>query len=130
MPEPTSNPGHCVPVGVGVGVGVFVAVGVGVGAPPQTNLTPKPLVTVPAVLHANWGKALPVSRWTPSVERLPVWATSPQIKSIRFVDSYSRTSKLARVVLAPKYTVRHSMLKMRLGAVPEVEVKMPHTPPG
>ena len=50
--------------------------------------------------------------------------------SKRFWPSYKRSSKLARVVLAPKYTVLHSMLKMRLGAVPDIEVKTPQpTPP-
>ena len=29
-----------------------------------------------------------------------------------------------------KYTVRHSMLKIRFGALPVTEVKMPHAPPG
>ena len=50
--------------------------------------------------------------------------------SKRFWPSYKRSSKFARVVLAPKYTVLHSMLKIRLGAVPDTEVKTPQpTPP-
>src|SRR5512147_1904409 len=43
--------------------------------------------------------------------------------------SYRRISKFTAVP-PEKYTARHSMLKMRLGALPEVEVKTPHTPPG
>jgi hypothetical protein len=34
------------------------------------------------------------------------------------------------VVGVAKYTVRHSMLKIRLGAVPDTEVKTPQVPPG
>ena len=39
---------------------------------------------------------------------------------------YKRTSKFAVLVLMAKRTACHSMLNMRLGAVPEIEVKMPH----
>jgi hypothetical protein len=34
------------------------------------------------------------------------------------------------MVASAKYTVRHSILKIRLGAVPDTEVKIPQVPPG
>jgi hypothetical protein len=52
----------------------------------------------------------------------------PKMKSNRLLGSFSyrRTSKFAVIELSLKYTVRHSMLKMRLGAVPDTEVNTPH----
>jgi hypothetical protein len=44
--------------------------------------------------------------------------------------SYRRAWKFPLAVGVAKYTTRHSMLKMRLGAVPDTEVKIPHVPPG
>jgi hypothetical protein len=40
--------------------------------------------------------------------------------------SYKRTSKFAVSLLMANRTACHSMLKMRFGAVPEMDVKMPH----
>src|SRR5438094_10218130 len=45
--------------------------------------------------------------------------------SNRSCPSYSRTSKSRALLGLLKYTARHSMLKMRLGAAPLVDVKMP-----
>jgi hypothetical protein len=39
--------------------------------------------------------------------------------------SYKRTSKFCAELTAKESTACHSMLKMRLGAVPETEVKTP-----
>src|SRR6266403_242172 len=44
--------------------------------------------------------------------------------------SYRRTSKFCVAELSAKSTERHSMLKIRLGALPVTEVKTPHVPPG
>ena len=44
--------------------------------------------------------------------------------------SYRRTSKFCVAELSAKSTVRHSMLKIRLGAVPDTEVNTPQFPPG
>ena len=40
--------------------------------------------------------------------------------------SYKRTSTSCGVLLVKLSSACHSMLKIRLGAVPEIEVKMPH----
>jgi len=53
----------------------------------------------------------------------------PKITSNRWFSagfSYRRTSKVCVADTSANSTVRHSMLKMRSGAVPETEVKMPH----
>jgi hypothetical protein len=43
--------------------------------------------------------------------------------------SKNLSSKFARDVLGLKYTVRHSMLNIRFGALPVTDVKIPHAPP-
>jgi hypothetical protein len=56
----------------------------------------------------------------------------PMITSNRWFGSFSyrRTSKFCGAVSSVNSTVRHSMLKMRFGALPVTEVKTPHVPPG
>jgi hypothetical protein len=44
--------------------------------------------------------------------------------------SYRRASKFAVAEVAAKYTARHSILKIRFGAVPETDVNTPQVPPG
>src|SRR5207248_4090727 len=67
-----------VAVAVAVAAAVAVAVGVGVGlAQGRVATSCRPDVRVPAVLHSNCVKKLPVSRWTPTVALEPPWATSP-----------------------------------------------------
>ena len=44
--------------------------------------------------------------------------------------SYKRTSWFCVALLSLNKTVRHSMLNMRLGALPETDVKIPQFPPG
>src|SRR5438552_3307436 len=47
------------------------------------------------------------------------------MKSIRPVASYSRISKLSGGLPAAKHAALHSILKIRLGHTPVVDVKMP-----
>ena len=61
---------------------------------------------------------------TPAVADVLALVTVPYITSKRVCPSYNLSSKLA-VPLPGKYCARHSMLKMRLGAVPLIEVNMP-----
>jgi hypothetical protein len=44
--------------------------------------------------------------------------------------SYNRTSWFCVALLSANSTVRHSMLKIRLGALPDTEVNTPQVPPG
>lgn len=119
-------------VALGVVVAVAVAVGVGVGlAPPDKAYAREPGAGGLAS-QKSWVKA-PAAPSTPETYSwsLP-GCTVPKMKSKRLLGSFSyrRTSKFAVIVLSLKYTVRHSMLKMRLGALPETEVNTPHVPPG
>src|SRR4029077_20680896 len=75
------------------------------------------------------------SPWTPDTH----WRSAkmggvsvPKITSNRWFGSfsYSRTSKFCGAFYSAYNTVRHSMLKMRFGALPVTEVKTPHLPPG
>jgi hypothetical protein len=56
----------------------------------------------------------------------------PKITSKRLsgLFSYRRTWKFAVAVGVLKYTARHSILKIRFGAEPDTEVKIPQVPPG
>ena len=56
----------------------------------------------------------------------------PMITSnLRFGSfSYKRTSWFCVALLSANSTVRHSMLKIRFGALPDTEVKIPQFPPG
>jgi len=44
--------------------------------------------------------------------------------------SYKRTSWFCVALLSANSTVRHSMLKIRLGALPDTDVNTPQFPPG
>src|SRR5205085_1393861 len=111
-----------------VGTRVLVTVGV--------------LVGVPVTLQSCWTKVSSspgdkVGSWHPQVTYIvprPFCApttivVSPLSRSPYTMSNLSCPSKrrISKFVYAPRMrTVRHSILKTRLGAVPVVEVKMPH----
>src|SRR6267154_2435900 len=71
------------------------------------------------------------SPWTPDTHARSAYRgglSVPKITSNRPFGSFSyrRTSKFCGAVSSQYSTVRHSMLKIRLGALPVTEVKMPH----
>src|SRR5262245_54925249 len=128
-------------VRVGVGVLVTVRVGVNVGKVPVgvavgVLLGPQPtkanwisVLGGAPVLHSNCVKRKNVSSCEPMVALMPPSSRMPSTMSKSRVASYNLTSKLARCVVFPNKTVRHSMLNIRLGAVPLTEVNMPHPVP-
>jgi hypothetical protein len=85
---------------------------------------PKP-VLMPPELHSNWLTCEPVPFCSPIVAESPVLFIVPYTKSITFDVSCIRISMLAVDVAAAKYTARHSMLNMRFGALPLIDVKIP-----
>jgi hypothetical protein len=70
----------------------------------------------------------PDTQFCPGESKLSV----PMITSnFRFgLFSYKRTSWFCVALLSANSTVRHSMLKMRLGALPDTDVNTPQFPPG
>src|ERR1043166_492617 len=123
-----------VAVGVGVNVAVAVAVGdgdavgVGVGETQESlkKLSCKPSIS-PPVPHSNCVKCEPVSRCAPTVALSPVLPFRvPYMISKLGVFSCKRTSKSrAGVPSEQQRFSRNSMLKMRLGAVPDTDVNTP-----
>ena len=67
--------------GDGVGDALCDGVGLGVGVPHPagTYVTLNPVVTLPAVLQANWSNVppAPLVLWIPIVALLPPWVTDP-----------------------------------------------------
>src|SRR5947207_5027133 len=122
-----------VKVGVSVAIGVLVRVEVGIGVGvivPHGSCVKescRPELR-PPVLHSNWVFCGPAPFWTPTVALVPPLVNVPYTKSNLLWPSYRRVSKLARLALLPYSTARHSILNMRLGALPLVEVKMPQPP--
>src|SRR5438045_1828043 len=119
---------------MGVRVNMGVNVGSGVGGRVAWHggwlkVISSPLVSPPASHSYSVYRFWAVGPCTPTVALVPVCATAPYTMSNRLCPSYNRTSKLAVEPVALKYTARHSMLKMRLGALPDSDVNMPH-PPG
>src|SRR5215208_6739506 len=89
------------------------------------------VVAWPAPLQNAWVKTVAFFCTPPVAEVLPGLAAKMTSNWLLppGSPSYSLNSRLAA---APpvKRTVRHSMLKIRLGAVPDTEVKIPHPPAG
>jgi hypothetical protein len=79
-----------------------------------------------------------LSPWTPDTQGRgskggkAAGVSVPMITSNRPFGSFSyrRTSKFCGAPSSQYSVVRHSMLKMRLGALPVTEVKTPHVAPG
>src|SRR5438876_10402621 len=110
-----------------MGDAVGVGVGVGDGHPaPRMKLSCKPS-TSPPVLHSNCVKCEPVSRCAPTVALSPVLPfRAPYMISKLGVSSCKRTSKSKTGGPSEQHKFsRNSMLKMRLGAVPDTEVNTP-----
>ena len=71
--------------------------------------------------------------WTPDTQfSVALFVRLPMITSnFRFGSfSYKRTSWFSVALLSLNNTVRHSILNIRLGALPDTEVKIPQFPPG
>ena len=77
---------------------------------------------MPPVLHSNWLNCEPVPFCSPTVAESPVLFIVPYTKSITFDVSCSRISMFAVDAGVAKYTVLHSMLKIRFGALPLTDV--------
>src|SRR6266487_431468 len=102
-----------------VGVLVTVKVGVAVGQGGSVQLSNVPELTL-ALLQDHWLLGDELSS-VPMVAPLPPLVTVPYTKSNLFCPSYRRTSKLTVPAILNSFAL-HSMLKMRLGAVPVVDV--------
>jgi hypothetical protein len=117
------------PVGVSVLVGcavfVWVAVGVLVTQGGDAKLSCIPALN-PPVLHSNCVNAVPRLLCTPTVALDPPPVTVPYTTSKLEDPSCSLISKFSGLAGLAKSTALHSMLKMRLGALPDTEVKIPH----
>src|ERR1700757_5055249 len=110
----------------GVQLGVPVGVGVGDAQGASVKLSCRPWDS-PPVLHSNCVEREPVSRCTPTVALEPVLPVRlPYMISKLAVFSCRRTSK-SRIggPLEQQNCSRNSMLKMRLGALPLIEVNTP-----
>ena len=88
------------------------------GAEAQKSWVKNPAPEFPCTPDTQFSVALFV--------RLPMITSNFRFGSF----SYKRTSWFSVAVLSLNSTVRHSMLNIRLGAVPDTEVKTPQFPPG
>ncbi|PYI49430.1 MAG: hypothetical protein DMF11_01060, partial [Verrucomicrobia bacterium] len=112
-------------VAVAVAVAVAVGVGVGDGQLARMKFSCKPSIS-PPVLHSYCVKCEPVSRCAPTVAPKPSFSVRKPYTNSKFGEfSCRRISKSRGTPLEQQRLARHSILKMRLGAVPVTEVNMP-----